>query len=129
VQSTPPLADAHDPYELVGHRTLGEPDNQPVLDAALMAWFWDQYAPASIDRSDPDLAPLLAPDVSGLPPAIVMTAGHDVLCDEGLEYAERLVEAGVRVRSRRFDDEMHGFSECPTCCPARLPALTTSPRS
>lgn len=67
------------------------------------------YAPDPNDWSDPRLSPLLAPDLGGLPPALVVTAGFDVLCDEGAAYAEALSAAGVRAIHRRVPDMIHGF--------------------
>jgi acetyl esterase len=54
-------------------------------------------------------SPLLHPDLSGLPPTLVLTAGYDPLRDEGLEYAQRLTEAGNRCTYVCFDRQIHGF--------------------
>src|SRR4051812_8101201 len=86
-----------------------DPENQLLLTRATMAWFWDHYAPDPADRSRPDAAPLRAADLSGLPPAVVLTAQYDVLCDEGEAYARRLEDAGVRVEHQRFAGQMHLF--------------------
>src|SRR3712207_3780431 len=59
--------------------------------------------------SDPRLSLLRAPDVSGVAPAIVVTAGYDPIRDEGLAYAARLREAGVPVHSLHYPGQMHGF--------------------
>jgi acetyl esterase len=73
-------------------------------------WFIDRYQPDVAGRGDHRLSPLLAEDLTGLPPAYVVTAGFDPLRDEGEDYARGLEKAGVRVVARRFPDLIHGFA-------------------
>jgi acetyl esterase len=86
-----------------------DPENQLILTREAMVWFWDHYAPDAARRTEPDASPLWATDLSGLPPAVVVTAEHDVLRDEGEAYAQRLREAGVPVDLRRHESQTHGF--------------------
>ena len=69
-----------------------------VLTAALMRWFWDHYVPDPARRADRRCSPLLADDLSGLAPAVVVTAQFDPLRDEGAAYAAALAAAGTDVR-------------------------------
>jgi acetyl esterase len=87
-----------------------DPENQLLLDRSGMQWFWDQYLPDRERRRRPDAAPLRAADHRGVAPAIVITAEHDVLADEGLAYARALQRAGVPVAHRRFEGQLHGFA-------------------
>jgi acetyl esterase/lipase len=77
-----------------------------VLTAALMRWFWAHYADPA-DRTHPKVSPLRASDLSGLPPALVVTAEFDPLRDEGVAYAEALVAAGVPVRQLSARGHIH----------------------
>jgi acetyl esterase len=74
-----------------------------------MRFFWDAFAPAPVDRSDPDLNPFRVTDLAGLPPAVVITAELDVLRDEGERYAAALLAAGVPVVSVRHQGVNHNF--------------------
>ncbi|MEV4258764.1 alpha/beta hydrolase [Spirillospora sp. NPDC049652] len=78
------------------------------LDAATLRRFAALYR-AGADPADPRLAPLRAPDLSGLAPATVITADHDILRDEGEAYARRLAAAGVPVVRRRYAGTIHSF--------------------
>ncbi|MCY3622203.1 MAG: alpha/beta hydrolase [Gammaproteobacteria bacterium] len=80
-----------------------------LLTAEAMHWFWDHYAPTRNDRRHPYASPLLADDLSRLPPALVMTAEYDPLRDEGEDYARALANAGVDARFVRYDGFIHGF--------------------
>jgi len=78
------------------------------LTRETMQWFWSQFLggadAATIDRAD-----LLNADVSGLPPTHVVTAGYDVLRDEGLAFVEHLKAARVDVTSTEYDGTIHAF--------------------
>jgi len=64
---------------------------------------------ADVDAADPRVSPLLSDDLSGLPPALILTAGFDPLRDEGRQYADALRAAGVEVDFREFGSLIHGF--------------------
>jgi acetyl esterase len=80
----------------------------PMLTPDDMARCWDLYL-GDADRDDPDASPLAARDLAGLPPAYVAVAGHDVLRDDGVRYAQALRVAGVEVTLDRYEDMVHSF--------------------
>ena len=75
-----------------------------------MDWYRDHYLADESHASDPRVSPVLASDLAGLPPAHVVTAGFDVLRDEGEDYAALLRDAGVPVTSAREAGLIHGFT-------------------
>jgi acetyl esterase len=94
------------------------PSDGYLLDARTFDWFMDQYAPTSAMRDDWRFAPLDGHgphgdpiDLTGVAPACVVTAGFDLLHDEGIAYAHRLVDAGVVVRSLDYAGMVHGFMQ------------------
>lgn len=74
-----------------------------------MQHFWEHYLNTPEEGTDPRVAPLRRKDLSGLPPALIITAEFDPLVDEGELYAARLQGAGVPVTYRRYDGMIHGF--------------------
>ena len=86
-----------------------DPENQLLLTRDGMIWFWDHYVPDPSRRAAPDASPLQTENLIGLPPAVILTAEHDVLRDEGEAYAARLQEANVKADLQRYASQMHGF--------------------
>jgi acetyl esterase len=84
-------------------------DVLPLTRSAVI-WFRDQYLGADTDKAGRDwrASPLFA-DLKGVPPAYVVTAGYDVLCDEGRAYADKLEAARVPVERAHFPGMVHGF--------------------
>ncbi len=80
------------------------------LSQDTMDWFMKQYLPEGTNLADLRISPGHSADLSGLPPAVVITAGHDPLSDEGDEYAQRLKAAGVPVVHKRYDQLAHAFT-------------------
>lgn len=101
-------------YPVIRRAALDEvPDDAGAsegLSAGSMRWYWDQFlGDADVAAAAPaELDPLTA-DLSGLPPAVVLTAEHDVLCAEGEVYADALAAAGVQVTANRLLGLPHGF--------------------
>ena len=77
-----------------------------------LQWYWDQYVPEAADRGHPYAAPLNAA-LTGLPPAVIVLAGHDPLRDEGIAYADALATAGVTTVRCPFEGGIHGFMTMP----------------
>jgi acetyl esterase len=113
-----PVTDASG--EAPSRRTFGEGF---LLTHNDMDWFEERYLPAGTDRDDPRVSVLRAPDLNGLPPAYVATAGFDPLRDEGEAFAERLREAGVPVALRRHPGLVHTFANLTAVCPSARAAM------
>jgi acetyl esterase len=80
-----------------------------LLTAEAARYGYDFYLPPGVDRRQELVSPLFAEDLSGLPPAFVITAEYDPLRDEGEEFVKRLREAGVAVEHRRAAGMIHNF--------------------
>jgi acetyl esterase len=91
-----------------GYPSLDENAEGPFLTRDSMEWFFSHYCPG-VDATDPRLSPMAVDDLSGLPPALIITAEFDPLRDEGEAYAERLRAAGVEVTCHRYDGMAHVF--------------------
>jgi len=83
------------------------------LTRADMIWFTNHYLNNEDEQKDPLASPLLAPNLSGLPPALVITAEYDPLRDEGELYGQRLKDAGIPVAIIRYNGMIHGFVSRP----------------
>ncbi|NIL91515.1 Carboxylesterase NlhH [Rhodococcus fascians] len=106
---------------------LGQVLIYPVLDAAMqtashrekadsyfltadhLRFFWDAYVQSDVDRAHPQISPGLAPDVSQLPPAVVVSAEHDPLRDEADAFAERMRSVGRLLAHSQVPGQIHGF--------------------
>jgi acetyl esterase len=92
--------------ETPSHRKFAE---GYVLTRNTITWFYKQYLRSRSDVNDFRFGPLIADDLSNLPPALVLVAGYDPLRDEGVDYAKRLIEAGNRVALINYEGMIHGF--------------------
>lgn len=124
----------------IKHQTL----IYPFLDSTLTSRSWVECAGAGLDVStgrlmlqwyvgddgwgNPLVSPLSAPDLRGLPPTLVVTAGHDVLRDDGLAYVARLSNDGVPTQHLHYPRMPHGFLSMPRLCRDASPALTAIAR-
>lgn len=89
------------------------PLSRPIMD-----WFMGHYMGPDVDPANVRLSPIKEDDLSGLAPAIVITAGFDPLVDQGECYAHRLKDAGVPVIYRCYDALAHGFTAFTGAVPA-----------
>ncbi|MBL8346945.1 MAG: alpha/beta hydrolase [Rubrivivax sp.] len=80
-----------------------------LLTADSIAYYRGHYTPQPASWNDWRVSPLLAKNLAGLPPALVLTAGFDPLRDEGRQYADALSAAGNRVQYVCFERQVHGF--------------------
>ncbi len=96
------------------------------LEKDTMDWFYGHYAGAWEDARDARLSPLHGADLSGLPPAVVVTAEYDPLRDEGEAYGGALEAAGVHAEVLRYDGMIHGFFDMGPASPAAQAAVDES---
>ncbi len=95
-----------------------------IVSTTDMRWYWEQYLAEPSQGAEPYASPLRAPDLSGLPPALVITAECDPVRDDGEAYAERLRADGVPVRLTRYPGTLHGFFANPGTLPKARLAVT-----
>ena len=93
--------------------SYGDVGEETPLNGELMWWFWSQYLTDASRAGEPDCSPLRAADLSGLPPALILTAEYDPLHNEGEAYGARLREAGVPATVHRYEGMIHGFIRMP----------------
>jgi acetyl esterase len=126
---------------------LGQVLVYPVLDLTMMCpsarafgseyglssddlvWYYRQYLGDVSDPGDPRVSPLLEADLSGLPPAVVVTVGYDPLRDEGREYAARLADAGVPTSLVHHPSLIHGALQLAAVVPASRSFLSDVARA
>jgi acetyl esterase len=92
-----------------GYPSIVENGEGLFLSADTMLWFYEQYGRSDEDKSDWRASPILAEDLSNLPPALIITAEYDPLRDEGEAYGEALRAAGNTVTVKRYDGMTHVF--------------------
>lgn len=98
-------------------------ENQTMVSLDAMKWFWGQYVPDATHRRNPAATPLNASSLADLPSALVITAEHDVLRDEGEAYAHALQQAGVDVEHHRWKGQMHTFFSMVNVLPGSAEAI------
>jgi acetyl esterase len=88
------------------------------LSRQTMEWFIGHYLGPDADPTDPRASPIREAELSGLAPAVIVTAGFDPLVDQGECYAKRLQDAGVPVAYRCYDALAHAFTAFTGAIPA-----------
>ena len=94
----------------------------PVLTTSRMQYFVDCYADNEADVLQPYFSPLLAEDLSNLPPALIITCEYDPLHDQAVKYAKSLQEAVTKVKLLDYPQTIHGFISFAPFCQDALPA-------
>ena len=104
-------------FQLLVYPVTDYDDNRPslarndgyIITRKVLQYFWDHYVSSVAEARHPYASPLNAPRLEGLPPAFVITAECDPLCDQGEAYAHRLRQSGVPVTLKRYDGAIHVF--------------------
>jgi acetyl esterase len=91
----------------LSYASIGMPSSECLVPREDLAWYYEEYY--SGDTRDFRVSPIFADDLSGLPPALIITAEHDTLRDEGKGYADRLASSGVPTKYRCYSGMIHGF--------------------
>ena len=99
-----PVTDASSHYPSYDDNAKGY-----LLEKSSMDWFFNHYLPNDEAKKDWRVSPILADDLSGLPPSYIVTVAADPLRDEGRAYAEKLKENGNKVEHKEYDDTVHAF--------------------
>ena len=81
----------------------------PVINIRIALQAWQMYIPNLTDRKNADAAPILANDLAGVPGALIIVGEYDPLHDEGVAYAGRLAQAGIKVKTSAYKGMPHGF--------------------
>jgi acetyl esterase len=81
----------------------------PVINIRTALQAWQMYIPNLADRQNADAAPILASDLASSPRALIIVGEYDPLHDEGIAYAGRLEQAGVKVKTSAYKGMPHGF--------------------
>ncbi len=118
-------------YPAVDHVAAVYPSNEQnakgyFLEAETMAWFYNHYVGSYANTMDPRLAPLRAADLTGLPPAVIVTAEFDPLRDQGAAYAEALHAAGGQAELISGPGMIHGFFDMGRWSPGAQALVTHS---
>lgn len=116
------------PLDAIAYRSRSYPSHNECGDGYGLVHedglhYWHHYLGPDGDPASADASPLRVPDLTGLPPAYVLTAEYDVIRDEGEAYADRLHQAGVDVTLRRWNGQLHGFLGDPHTYRDAEPAL------
>ena len=102
-----PCVDCRGSADYSSRRKFG--NGEYFLSSADIEWVSRNYLATTDEAEDFRASPMVATDLSGLPPALLITAGYDPLCDEGAVFADRLREAGVPVEYHCYAGTIHGF--------------------
>ncbi|MCB9235464.1 MAG: alpha/beta hydrolase [Bacteroidia bacterium] len=99
-----------------------EHTHAPILTQQELHFYRSNYESQPGDHLHPYFSPYLANDLSHLPPAVIVTAEYDPLCDDGRRYAERLKAEGNQVEFEQYEKALHGFITLVNHCPQSAPA-------
>jgi len=108
------------------HEDPADPDALGIDWRNNMRYIWHEYVPDPAQRLIPDASPMHAPSLAGLAPALLITAGRDILRAESEEYARRLTADDVPARVLNYPRANHGFFHLLATTPDSRDAVTLS---